>query len=99
MNLNACRISSFATVTFIAGQLVAQTAAPAILVKANQLLDPRSSNVLSPAAVMIKGNKIKEVAPPTQVQAHAPNDVKIIDLGNATLLPGLIDCHTHLLMD
>jgi imidazolonepropionase-like amidohydrolase len=33
------------------------------------------------------------------VQAHAPVGVKTIDLGNATLLPGLIDSHTHLLLD
>src|SRR5207244_8130048 len=37
--------------------------------------------------------------PPPQVQTHASGDVKTIDLGNATLLPGLIDCHTHLFLD
>src|SRR5438067_8409909 len=99
MNLNAYRIISFAAATFIAGQLVAQSPAPTTLVKANRLLDPRSGNVLSPAAVIIEDGKIKEVGPPTQVQAHAPNDVKRIDLGSATLLPGLIDSHTHLLVD
>src|SRR5262249_4504786 len=35
----------------------------------------------------------------TQLQAHAPAAVRIIDLGGATLLPGLIDSHTHLLLD
>jgi imidazolonepropionase-like amidohydrolase len=33
------------------------------------------------------------------VQADAPASVKTIDLGGATLLPGLIDSHTHLLID
>ena len=33
------------------------------------------------------------------MQVHAPNDVKTIDLGSATVLPGLIDSHTHLLID
>src|SRR5438874_1276837 len=99
MNLNAYRIISFAAATFIAGQLVAQSPAPTTLVKANRLLDPRSGNVLSPAALIIEDGKIKEVGPPTQVQGHAPNDVKTIDLGSATLLPGLIDGHTHLLVD
>jgi len=55
--------------------------------------------VLSPAAVLIENDKIKEVGPPPQVQTHASEDVKTIDLGNATLLPGLIDSHTHLLVD
>jgi len=69
------------------------------LIKAGRLLNPRTGNVLSPAAVLIDNNKIKEVGPPQQVQAHLAADVKIIDLGNATLLPGLIDSHTHLFLD
>jgi imidazolonepropionase-like amidohydrolase len=62
------------------------------------MLDPRTGNALSPAAVLIENGKIKEVGSPKQVQAHAPG-VKTIDLGSATLLPGLIDSHTHLLID
>ena len=55
--------------------------------------------MLSPAAVLIEDGKIKEVGPPARVQANAPAGFKTIDLGSATLLPGLIDSHTHLLMD
>ena len=62
------------------------------------MLDPRTGRVLSPAAVLIENGKIKEVGSPTQVQAHAPG-VKTIDLGSSTLLPGLIDSHTHLLLN
>ena len=80
-------------------QVAAQSPAPVTLVKAGRLLDPRTGNVLSPAAVLIENGKIKEVGSPSQVQAHAPGGVKIIDLGSATLLPGLIDSHTHLLLD
>jgi imidazolonepropionase-like amidohydrolase len=91
------------TVLFLAlcstGQLAAQAPAPVTLVKAGRLLDPLTGNVLSPAAVLIEGGKIKEVGSPTQVQPHAPAGAKIIDLGSATLLPGLIDSHTHLLLD
>jgi imidazolonepropionase-like amidohydrolase len=79
--------------------LAGQTLAPFTLVKASRLLDPRTGNVLSPAAVLIQDGKIKEVGPPAQVQAHAPAGAKTIDLGNAILLPGLIDGHTHLLLD
>jgi imidazolonepropionase-like amidohydrolase len=39
------------------------------------------------------------VGAPSQVQANASPGVKMIDLGNATLLPGLIDSHTHLLLN
>jgi len=69
------------------------------IVKAGRLLDPRTGNMLSPAAVLIENNKIKMVGTPSQLQANLPADAKTIDLGDATLLPGLIDCHTHLLLD
>jgi imidazolonepropionase-like amidohydrolase len=81
------------------GQLFAQSTGSATLVTANRLLDPRTGNVLSPAAVLIEDGKIKEVGAPARVQADAPAGIKTIDLGSATLLPGLIDSHTHLLID
>jgi imidazolonepropionase-like amidohydrolase len=83
----------------LTGQLAAQSPAPVTLIKAARLLDPRSGNVLSPAAVLIENGKIKEVGPPSKVQVDAPAGVQTIDLGSATLLPGLIDSHTHLLLD
>src|SRR6266480_3177293 len=90
---------SLAVLLFAAGHVAAQKPALTILIKAGRLIDPKTDNVLSPAAVLIEGDRIKEVGPPTQVQAHASGDVKTIDLGNATLLPGLIDGHTHLFLD
>src|SRR6267378_1796669 len=86
-------------VSFSIGQIVAQSPALVTLVKAGHLLDPRTGNVISPAAVLIENGKIKEVGQPSRVQANAPSGVKTIDLGSATLLPGLIDSHTHLLLD
>jgi imidazolonepropionase-like amidohydrolase len=84
---------------FSSERVAAQAQAPVTLVKAGRLLDPRTGNVLAPAAVLIEGGKIKEVGVPAQVQAHVPPGSKTIDLGAATLLPGLIDSHTHLLVD
>jgi imidazolonepropionase-like amidohydrolase len=86
-------------ILFSVEQLPAQSPGVVTLVKAGRLLDPRTGNVLSPAAVLIEAGKIKEVGSPAQVQGHAPAGVKVIDLGRATLLPGLIDGHTHLLLD
>jgi imidazolonepropionase-like amidohydrolase len=71
----------------------------ATLVKAERLLDPRTGRVLSPAAVLIEDGKFRVVGSPAQAQASAPEGVNAIDLGAATLLPGLIDSHTHLLLD
>lgn len=78
-------------------QLGAQPAAPVTLVKAGRLLDPRTGNILAPAAVLIEGDKIKQVGSSSQI--GVPAGAKIIDLGTATLLPGLIDGHTHLFLD
>lgn len=81
------------------GELFGQSASPRILLKSTRLLDPRTGNVLSPAAVLIENGKIKEVGDPSRLQPNVPAGTQTIDLGNATLLPGLIDSHTHLLLD
>jgi imidazolonepropionase-like amidohydrolase len=78
---------------------LAQAPPKVTLVKAAHLLDPRTGNVLSPAAVLIQDGKIEQVGAPAQLKANAPKGVQTIDLGDATLLPGLIDSHTHLLVD
>src|ERR1700751_6002707 len=78
-------------------QLRGQSAAPVTLIKAARLLDPRTGKVLAPAAVLIEGDKIKQVGSTSQI--NVPGGSKIIDLGAATLLPGLIDGHTHLFLD
>jgi imidazolonepropionase-like amidohydrolase len=85
-------------VLFSTAHGLAQTPTLQTLVRAGRMLDPRTGQVLSPAAVLVENGRIKEVGSPTQVEAHAPG-VKTIDLGSATLLPGLIDSHTHLLID
>src|SRR5262249_19632026 len=94
--------SSSAALVFVLlaiGTLAAQSPPPVILVKASRLLDPKTGNVLSPAAVLIENGKMKEVGLPQQLQAHVSSNAKTIDRGSATLLPGLIDCHTHLFLD
>lgn len=68
-----------------------------ILVKAAKVLDVRRSAYLGNAGIWIEGERVKEVGPFAEVHAHAPAKSQVIDLGNATVLPGLIDSHTHLL--
>ncbi len=62
------------------------------------MLDVRSGSYHFGAAVLVEDGRIKEVGPADAVLSHAPSSVARFDLGEATLLPGLIDCHTHLLM-
>jgi imidazolonepropionase-like amidohydrolase len=82
-----------------AAQAGGQSPPAGTLVKAARLIDPRTGNALAPAAVLVEDGKIKQLGAPAQVQADAPATVQVIDLGGATLLPGLIDGHTHLLLD
>src|SRR5579862_6590946 len=70
---------------------------PSVVLKAAKLLDVVKGVYLENAAVWIEGERIKEVGRASEVQAHAPKDAKVIDLGRATALPGLIDCHTHIM--
>jgi imidazolonepropionase-like amidohydrolase len=65
------------------------------LIKAGRILDVRTGKYLLDHGILTDGEKIKETGPWTEVQAHAPKDVVLIDLSQATLLPGLIDCHAH----
>jgi imidazolonepropionase-like amidohydrolase len=68
-----------------------------VLVRAGKLLDVRAGKYLADQGVLIANEKIEEVGPFSAVRAHAPSDAKLIDLSRATVLPGLIDCHAHLL--
>jgi len=65
------------------------------LLKVGRLLDVRAGKYLANQGVLIENEKIKEVGPLASVQAHAPKDAAVVDLSNATVLPGLIDCHAH----
>ncbi len=72
---------------------------PLVVVKAAHLVDSVGGTVRDNVAVVIEGDKIKSVGPAADFTASLPPDAKVIDLGNATILPGLIDCHTHLSMN
>src|SRR5262249_25737112 len=78
----------------------ARSAPPeAALIKAGKLIDAREGRVLNDQAILIEGGRIKAVGPALDVAGHAPAGVRVIDLSNSTVLPGLIDCHTHLTGD
>lgn len=60
--------------------------------KAKRLYDGKSARVVSPGVVIVKAGKILAAGDRVTV----PPEAHVIDLGDATLLPGLIDAHTHL---
>ncbi|MGE5324429.1 MAG: amidohydrolase family protein [Actinomycetota bacterium] len=67
------------------------------LIKAGRLLDVRTGQYLSGQAVLVVNGRIQEVGPLEQVRKHAGERAQVLDLSRATVLPGLIDCHAHLL--
>jgi imidazolonepropionase-like amidohydrolase len=69
-----------------------------VLIKAGKLFDARSGHMLANQAILIEGDRIKEVGNSAAVAGHAPG-ARVIDLSSATVLPGLIDCHAHILGD
>src|SRR5437763_129590 len=66
--------------------------AQVVAVHARRLLDVQTGSV-SDAFIVIRGDRIEKIA------HDAPAGARVIDLGNATVLPGLIDCHVHLEAD
>ena len=67
-----------------------------MVLKAARLLDVRTGKLQSDQAILIEGERIKSVGPAATLQAQAGAAARVIDLGNVTMLPGLIDTHTHL---
>jgi len=63
-------------------------------IKAGKLVDPKSGSVLTNQVILIDGKTIKAVG----AEIPIPRDATVIDLSNSTVLPGLIDCHTHILL-
>jgi len=70
---------------------------PPVLIKAGRLIDGRSDAPQSGVGILIEGDRIKLVGPVAQVQGQA-RGARVIDLSQMTVLPGLIDAHTHLLL-
>jgi imidazolonepropionase-like amidohydrolase len=75
----------------------AQSVPKAVVLHAGHLLDVRTGKLLSDQTLVIESGKITSVGP--SAQANTPADAVRIDLPDATVLPGLIDAHTHLTMD
>ena len=81
--------------SFLGTAVIAQTARH-VAVNAGHVLDVKTGKLLADQTILIEDGKITSVG---GTEAKIPADAVRIDLPNATLLPGLIDAHTHLTMD
>src|SRR5207248_10307011 len=93
---NKLAISLVCFAVLFSSLLRAQAPAPArTVVRPGHVLDVRSGKLLDNQAIVIEGDKIVSVS----AASSAPAGATVIDLPNATVLPGLIDAHTHLTMN
>lgn len=81
----------------VSGPAFGQAAVRTTVIKAARLVDVEAGRYVEGHAIVVENDRIKEVGPLSALQARVPADAVVIDLGGATLVPGLIDCHAHLL--
>jgi imidazolonepropionase-like amidohydrolase len=90
----ACWVLGFAAIILVQSSLAdAVPAAPRpIVLKAARLFDAVSGELAEHGVLVVSGSKIQAVGS----DAKIPDNAEVIDLGDATLLPGFIDAHVHL---
>lgn len=90
------RMTFFFAGALVAGLALAQSPAePVTVLKAAHLFDGASGRLSEPGVVVVRGQRIVAVG----ADAAIPADSTVIELGDATLMPGIIDAHTHVTYD
>jgi len=83
---------------FDAARLTMQPPPPeGVAIRAGRLFDPKTGTNLTNQVILIKGDRITDVGPADRVKI--PAGATVVDLSRATVLPGLIDRHVHLMQD
>jgi imidazolonepropionase-like amidohydrolase len=88
---------TFAAIVFAGAASVShaqQTAAGPVVLRAARLLEVDTGKILEPGEILVEGERIKAVGG----SVDHPQGAKVIDLGDTTLMPGLIDAHVHLFL-
>jgi imidazolonepropionase-like amidohydrolase len=82
----------------VGAQIPGQAPPRAYVILASRLIDGKSDVARNDIAVVVQGDRIVAVGRQSEVASRIPSGAQTIDLGSATLLPGLIDNHTHVLL-
>jgi imidazolonepropionase-like amidohydrolase len=83
---------TLAALSFTASLALAAAPAKPIVLRAARMFDGKGDAVVAPGLLVVDGNKLVAVGK----QSRLPAGAEVIDLGDVTLLPGLMDAHTHL---
>ena len=90
--MRSIRLVAAATLALLSGTAIAKTT----VVYAGRVITDASKPALGPSTVVVTDDRITSIAPG---RGEAPAGAEIVDLGDKTLLPGLIDLHVHLTGD
>ncbi len=105
--MNRRNLFSLALIFFFAAAGLAHQGAPPpsgksapapriVAVKAGKILDVRTGSYRANQIIWIEGDRIKQIGDAATLEAQLPPGAQRIDLSSSTVLPGLIDCHTHI---
>ena len=96
MRTNVCLIAVVVSMFAVCGFAQTDATPRRVVVRAGHVMDVKSGKTLSNQDIVIEGDKIVSVGAASSAQTSGAT---VIDLPNATVLPGLIDAHTHLTMN
>jgi imidazolonepropionase-like amidohydrolase len=93
LNVRLSKLSIIALILLLTSFTFAQSSA-VTAIKCGRLINPGDGSVTQNAIIIVRGDRIEQVGSGLSI----PTGARVVDLSAYTVLPGLIDCHTHVLL-